>query len=225
MLSLALLVCVNLHRIYFAALLISGPPLYSGKNFDSGCRGILTLKMSILFRNRMIDVRRNQRELTTLSKRTRLSAIRFCPLSSRSTWSYSLKATQKMMLVTASKQWIHFLRSLRCPPTSKRWIDSWPMLNRVSLIPVVFDRARSTSSSFGTKSTRPIRCTLSKKLEARVKGVKSRQPRVLFAKQGTQGSHSLWCAVHQVEITALVHDSRNHWIMPQIFDRFRNGRI
>ena len=39
-------------------------------------------------------------------------------LSSSSTWSYSLSATQKMMDVTFSKQWIHFLRSLRWPPTS-----------------------------------------------------------------------------------------------------------
>ena len=39
-------------------------------------------------------------------------------LSSRSTWSYSLSATQKMMDVTSSKQWIHFFRSLRWPPTS-----------------------------------------------------------------------------------------------------------
>jgi hypothetical protein len=54
-----------------------------------------------------------------------------------------------MMLVTASKQWIHFLRSERCPPTSKRWMESWPMLKRVSEMPVVLERARSTSSSFG----------------------------------------------------------------------------
>ena len=75
--------------------------------------------------------------------------MRFCPLSSSSTWSYSDSATQKMMLVTASKQWIHFLRSERCPPTSKRWMESWPMLKRVSEMPVVLERARSTSSSLG----------------------------------------------------------------------------
>ena len=39
-------------------------------------------------------------------------------LSSKRTWSYSLRATQKIMDVTFSKQWIHFLRSLRWPPTS-----------------------------------------------------------------------------------------------------------
>ena len=37
---------------------------------------------------------------------------------STSTWSYSLKATKNMMDVTFSKQWIHFRRSDRCPPTS-----------------------------------------------------------------------------------------------------------
>ena len=38
--------------------------------------------------------------------------------SSCKTWSYSDIATQKMMAVTSSKQWIHFLRSERWPPTS-----------------------------------------------------------------------------------------------------------
>lgn len=33
--------------------------------------------------------------------------------SSASTKSYALKATQKMMAVTPSKQWIHFFRSDR----------------------------------------------------------------------------------------------------------------
>ena len=38
--------------------------------------------------------------------------------SSCNTWSYSLRATQKMIAVTSSKQCIHFLRSDRWPPTS-----------------------------------------------------------------------------------------------------------
>ena len=41
-----------------------------------------------------------------------------CRDSSRSTWSYSLNDTQKIIDVTASKQWIHFFRSERWPPTS-----------------------------------------------------------------------------------------------------------
>ena len=46
--------------------------------------------------------------------------------SSCSTWSYSLMATQKMMAVTSSKQWIHFLRSDRCPPTSNNLPEPEP---------------------------------------------------------------------------------------------------
>ena len=38
--------------------------------------------------------------------------------SSCRTWSYSLIATQNIMAVTSSKQWIHFFRSDLCPPTS-----------------------------------------------------------------------------------------------------------
>ena len=130
-LSLALLACVNLHKIYLAALLISGPPVYSGKYFSRATLGSLALKTSILLRKRMMDVRRNQRELMTDSNKTRDSAIRFydqvlgdvnggcasevhtCSFSSSNTWSYSLSATQKMMEVTASKQCIHFFRSDR----------------------------------------------------------------------------------------------------------------
>ena len=85
----------------------------------------------------MILVLANHRELTTESNKRRLSIMRFCnsqrpassgtgeldgrhtwlPSSSK-TWSYSLKATQKMIEVTFSKQCIHFFRSLLCPPTS-----------------------------------------------------------------------------------------------------------
>ena len=79
----------------------------------------------------MMLVRMNHRLFTTESNNTKLSIIRFCcvrrqrpdmeysmgsptcELSSSSTWSYSLRATQKMIDVTFSKQWIHFLRSLR----------------------------------------------------------------------------------------------------------------
>lgn len=75
--------------------------------------------------------------------------MRFCRLSSSSTWSYSLSATQKMIDVTASKQWIHLRRSERCPPTSTRWIESSPMRKWVSMMPTVLDRACSTSCSLG----------------------------------------------------------------------------
>ena len=101
-------------------------------------------------------------------------------LASSSPWSYSLSAVQKMIEVTLSKQWIHFLRSERCPPTSNMCIDSWParreplkdwllghgapMLNRVSEMPVLFCRARSASATVGTKPGAPIRSTSLKKL-------------------------------------------------------------
>lgn len=110
------------------------------------------------------------------------------PDASRSSWSYSLNATQKMMDVTDSKQWIHFLRSDLCPPTSnilygtkskisceplfsrfyrlpdRPWsilihpvpclaqtycIFNCPIVKRVSMIPVVFWRARKTSWTVG----------------------------------------------------------------------------
>lgn len=60
MLSRARFVCVKRQRIYLAALLTSAPPEYSGKKSESGIRGIFCLKTSILFRKRMMDVRRNQ---------------------------------------------------------------------------------------------------------------------------------------------------------------------
>ncbi len=84
---------MNRQRMYLAALLTSVPPVYSGKYRSRGTliemriqheeqnveRTLDTfiLKTSILFKKRMIDVRRNQRELITDSNRTRDSAIRF----------------------------------------------------------------------------------------------------------------------------------------------------
>lgn len=43
--------------------------------------------------------------------------------SSCKTWSYSDIATQNMIAVTSSKQWIHFFRSDRWPPTSNNLMD------------------------------------------------------------------------------------------------------
>lgn len=93
-LSRARFACINLHKMYLAALLISVPPVYSGKYRSSGtCDealirittqikwnqtfGSFFLKTSILFRNNMMDVRRNQRELITDSNRMSDSCIRF----------------------------------------------------------------------------------------------------------------------------------------------------
>jgi len=49
-------------------------------------------------------VRVNHAELTMLPKRFRLSSIRLMLLTSRRTWSYSDRATQNIIHVTASKQ-------------------------------------------------------------------------------------------------------------------------
>ena len=94
-LSFALFACINRHKMYLVALFTLGPPVYSWKYRSSGTleligaltKGrkwclLLTLrslcrKMSILFKNKIIDVLRNHRELITESKRTRDSAIRF----------------------------------------------------------------------------------------------------------------------------------------------------
>lgn len=59
--------------------------MYSGKYFSNGTFGSLALNKSILLRKRMMDVRRNQRELMTDSNRTSDSFIRFWPFSSRRT--------------------------------------------------------------------------------------------------------------------------------------------
>ena len=52
--------------------------------FSNGTLGSLLLKISILFKNSMMLVRRNQRELMTDSKRMSDSAIRFYALRAQS---------------------------------------------------------------------------------------------------------------------------------------------
>ena len=44
--------------------------------------------------------------------------MRFILSSSNRVWSYSLIAMTKIIAVTLSKAWIHFLLSFLCPPTS-----------------------------------------------------------------------------------------------------------
>lgn len=94
-------------------------PAYSGKHIVSGDLRIFSSKRSFLLRKRIMDVSPNHLLLHIESKSLRLSCIRFVDSSSCNTWSYSDMATQKMMAVTSSKQWIHFFRSDLCPPTSK----------------------------------------------------------------------------------------------------------
>ena len=118
-------------------------PVYSGKQIVNGDLRIFSSNRSFLFKNKIIEVSPNHLLLQIESNSFKLSCIRFCKekkiemgkistkqanqncmqfftvvSSSCSTWSYSDMATQKMMAVTSSKQWIHFLRSDRWPPTS-----------------------------------------------------------------------------------------------------------
>ena len=107
---------------------------------------IFSSKRSFLLRKRMMDVSPNHLLLQIESNSFKLSCIRFCKKrifiitfqilqrnpwkvpnntnirtvvsSSCNTWSYSDIATQNMMAVTSSKQWIHFFRSDLWPPTS-----------------------------------------------------------------------------------------------------------
>ena len=51
-------------------------------------------------------------------------------------------------------------RSKRCPLTPNICIDNWPMLSRVSVMPVLFARARRTSISVGLYCGELIRSTL-----------------------------------------------------------------
>merc|ERR1712137_1444159 len=55
----------------------------------------------------------NHRELQMESNSVRASFIRLTVSSSNSSWSYSEMATRKRMVVTFSKQCIHFFRSDR----------------------------------------------------------------------------------------------------------------
>ena len=111
-------------------------PAYSAKQMVSGDLRIFSSKRSFLLRKRMMEVSPNHLLLQIESNSFKLSCIRFWTnikvnilqfnnnvhptvvSSSCSTWSYSDMATQKMMAVTSSKQWIHFFLSDLWPPTS-----------------------------------------------------------------------------------------------------------
>ena len=56
--------------------------------------------------------------------------------SSCRTWSYSLIATQNMIAVTSSKQWIHFLRSDLWPPTSNNLKQSHAFRRKTHLFTI-----------------------------------------------------------------------------------------
>ena len=86
-------------------------------------------------------------------------------LSSARHWSYPLIATKNIKALTFSKQWIHFFRSDRCPPTSNIRYCKEPKSKTVSVMPVVRSRARRTSWSVGTNSLLNKRSRSMKKLQ------------------------------------------------------------
>lgn len=88
-------------------------PSYSGKQIVNGERLIFSSNRSFLFKNKMIDVSTNHFELHIESNNFIDSIIRFISSSSASTKSKPDNATQNMIAVTPSKQWIHFFRSDR----------------------------------------------------------------------------------------------------------------
>lgn len=91
--------------------------------------------------------------------------------SSTRHWSYPDNATMKSKHWTPSKQWIHFLRSERCPPTSIMRKFIWPSSNSVSVIPVVRKRACNMSWLSGSQPGSNIRSSELKKLhESQHKG-------------------------------------------------------
>lgn len=72
--------------------------------------------------------------------------------SSWSTWSYPLRATQKIMAVTSSKQWIHFFLSDLCPPTSNSLQESASQCGNVGEIP----RAESKTDCIRAMEPLPV---------------------------------------------------------------------
>ncbi len=65
--------------------------------------------------------------------------------------SYSFMATQKMMAVTSWKQWAHFLRSERWPPTSTMRKCSCkgggPRYNIIIIIIIISSKGTSFTSN------------------------------------------------------------------------------
>mmetsp|Transcript_13730 Transcript_13730/g.52290 ORF Transcript_13730/g.52290 Transcript_13730/m.52290 type:complete len:211 (-) Transcript_13730:341-973(-) len=118
----------------------------SARSWRMSTLRIFSEKRSCLLRKSIMAVLSNQRELAISSNRSRASSNRFLVESSFSTWSYSDREATKSTAVTSSKQWIHFLRSFCCPPTSNMTNLLPSISNSSSTIPSVFTRSRSMSS-------------------------------------------------------------------------------
>merc|ERR1712001_291484 len=135
--------------IYAAASPYSWAPAYSGKQIVRADLRIFSSKRSFLLRKRMMEVSPNHLLLQMESNSFRLSCIRFVVSSSCRTWSYSDIATQKMMAVTSSKQWIHFFLSDLWPPTSNSLKLRFLNEKWTSTIPVVLTLVLRMSCSVG----------------------------------------------------------------------------
>jgi hypothetical protein len=105
------------------------------------------------------------------------------------------------------------------------------MLNRVSLMPTVFARARRTSVSFGMYPGVPMRRTSPKKLCATwsERVLRSwahsqlRRRREAGEESVERRRDSLGCTVHQIKIAAvLVHDLGDDGVLPELVDRLRD---
>ena len=179
----------------------------------------------------MIDVRMNQRELTTESKSTKDSIMRFWFDSSSSTWSYSERATQKMIDVTFSKQWIHFFRSERWPPTSNmlyiaKSISDFVQIKRLAalwsrlLTPTVliidpswseFRISLSSSSALVKRLLLWVCSVVTISVWPRRRNCRSDQLEVLWLERAW---NALWSWIHQVKFALVLHDIRNARISP-----------
>lgn len=97
---------------------------------------------------------------------------------------------------------------------------NWPIVNRVSYIPVVFVRARKTSASMGVYVGPQIRVTSSKKL-------------VFSSQQSIWGSlldsrmvgHILRRRIHQIELALMFHDVGDTWVFPYTDDTLAHMRV
>mmetsp|Transcript_12841 Transcript_12841/g.43413 ORF Transcript_12841/g.43413 Transcript_12841/m.43413 type:complete len:227 (-) Transcript_12841:282-962(-) len=126
-------------------------------------RLIFSRKRSLLFRNRRMAVCTNHLELHTSSKMVMASTVRFRSSFSSRDWSKSESAATKITALTSSNTWIHFFRSLFCPPTSNRTNLTSSMLYSCWMMPVVRTRVCSTSLWLGRYESSTISCTRSRK--------------------------------------------------------------
>lgn len=117
---------------------------------------------------------------------------------------------------TPSKQWIHFLRSERCPPTSIMRKFIWPSSNSVSVIPVVRKRACNMSWLSGSHPGSNIRSSELKKLhESQHKGYL----------EGWLSQSSLIQVIVKSELMALGNSPLDSFVSPHIVHCIPNFNV